>query len=30
MEHAHEQDGIWDASMDAGLDLPDRPHRDDI
>ena len=30
MEHALDQDGIWNAIKDAGLELPDRPHRDDI
>lgn len=30
MEHALDQDGIWNAVKDAGLELPDRPHRDDI
>jgi cyanuric acid amidohydrolase len=30
MEHALDQDGIWDAIRSAGLDLPERPHRDDL
>lgn len=30
MEHALDQDGIWNAIKDAGLDLPERPHRDDL
>ena len=30
MEHALDQDGIWNAVKDAGLDLPERPHRDDL
>lgn len=30
MEHALDQDGIWAAIKDAGLDLPERPHRDDL
>ncbi|MBC7310260.1 MAG: ring-opening amidohydrolase [Tetrasphaera sp.] len=30
MKHALDQDGIWDAIRDAGLDLPERPHRDDL
>lgn len=30
MDHALDADGIWDAITDAGLDLPDRPHRDDL
>lgn len=30
MHHALDADGIWDAIRDAGLELPDRPHRDDI
>ena len=30
MEHALDQDGIWNAIKDAGLELPDRPHRDDL
>ena len=30
MRDALDQDGIWAAIRDAGLDLPDRPHRDDL
>ena len=30
MRDALDQDGIWSAIRDAGLDLPDRPHRDDL
>lgn len=30
MDHALDADGIWGAITDAGLDLPDRPHRDDL
>ena len=30
MRDALDQDGIWAAIKDAGLDLPDRPHRDDL
>ncbi len=30
MQDALDQDGIWAAIRDAGLDLPDRPHRSDI
>lgn len=30
MNHALDADGIWDAIRDAGLDLPERAHRDDI
>jgi cyanuric acid amidohydrolase len=30
MKDALDQDGIWDAIKDAGLDLPDRPHWTDI
>ena len=30
MEHALDQDGVWEAIKDAGLDLPERPHRDDL
>ena len=30
MEDALDQDGIWAAIKDAGLDLPDRPHPSDI
>ena len=30
MEHALDQDGIWTAIKDAGLELPERPHRDDL
>jgi barbiturase len=30
MRDALDQDGIWAAVKDAGLDLPDRPHRDDL
>jgi cyanuric acid amidohydrolase len=30
MRNALDTDGIWDAIKDAGLELPDRPHRDDI
>jgi len=30
MKHALDQDGIWNAIRDAGLDLPERPHRDDL
>ena len=30
MQDALDQDGIWAAIRDAGLDLPDRPHRSDL
>src|SRR3954468_20133958 len=30
MRDALDQDGIWDAVRDAGLALPDRPHRSDL
>ena len=30
MQDALDQDGIWAAIKDAGLDLPDRPHRSDL
>ena len=30
MRDAIDTDGIWDAIRDAGLELPERPHRDDI
>jgi cyanuric acid amidohydrolase len=30
MHDALDQDGIWDAIRDAGLDLPERPHPSDI
>ncbi|MBK7721221.1 MAG: ring-opening amidohydrolase [Austwickia sp.] len=30
MNHALDADGIWAAIKDAGLDLPERAHRDDI
>lgn len=30
MRDAIDTDGIWDAIRNAGLDLPERPHRDDI
>ena len=30
MKDALDQDGIWDAIRDAGLKLPDRPHRSDL
>ena len=30
MKDALDQDGIWDAIKDAGLDLPERPHWTDI
>jgi ring-opening amidohydrolase-like protein len=30
MQDALDQDGIWDAIKDAGLDLPDRPHSSDL
>jgi len=30
MRDALDQDGIWAAIRDAGLDLPSRPHRDDL
>ena len=30
MQDALDADGIWDAIKDAGLDLPERPHRSDI
>ncbi|GAA4396129.1 ring-opening amidohydrolase [Brevibacterium pityocampae] len=30
MRHALDADGIWEAIADAGLDLPERPHRDDL
>jgi cyanuric acid amidohydrolase len=30
MQDALDQDGIWAAIKDAGLDLPERPHRSDI
>jgi cyanuric acid amidohydrolase len=30
MRDALDQDGIWDAIRDAGLTLPDRPHRSDL
>jgi barbiturase len=30
MRDALDQDGIWDAIRDAGLALPDRPHRSDL
>ena len=30
MKDALDQDGIWDAIRDAGLDLPDRPHTSDL
>ena len=30
MENALDQDGIWNAIKDAGLDLPERPHVSDI
>ncbi|HEX6151873.1 ring-opening amidohydrolase [Nocardioides sp.] len=30
MEDALDQDGIWNAIKDAGLDLPERPHHSDL
>lgn len=30
MKDALDRDGIWDAIRSAGLDLPDRPHTDDL
>jgi len=30
MRDALDQDGIWEAVRDAGLDLPDRPHSSDL
>jgi barbiturase len=30
MNHALDADGIWNAIRDAGVDLPERPHRDDL
>lgn len=30
MNHALDNDGIWQAIADAGLELPERPHRDDL
>jgi barbiturase len=30
MEDALDADGIWDAIRSAGLDLPERPHHDDL
>ena len=30
MRDALDQDGIWEAIRDAGLELPERPHRSDI
>lgn len=30
MEHALDADGIWAAIRGAGLELPERPHRDDL
>jgi barbiturase len=30
MQDALDQDGIWSAIRNAGLDLPDRPHPDDL
>ena len=30
MKDALDQDGIWDAIRDAGLDLPERPHPSDL
>ncbi len=30
MRDALDQDGIWEAIRDAGLDLPDRPHHTDL
>ena len=30
MRDALDQDGIWDAIRDAGLSLPERPHRSDL
>jgi cyanuric acid amidohydrolase len=30
MKDALDQDGIWEAIRDAGLDLPDRPHTSDL
>ena len=30
MRDALDQDGIWDAIRDAGLDLPERPHAQDL
>ncbi len=30
MQDAIDQDGIWDAIRDAGLELPDRPHHTDL
>ena len=30
MKDALDQDGIWDAIRDAGLDLPERPHSSDL
>src|SRR3954452_4048144 len=30
MNDALDQDGIWEAIKDAGLDLPDRPHSSDL
>lgn len=30
MADALDQDGIWNAIKDAGLDLPDRPHHSDL
>ncbi len=30
MRDALDQDGIWEAIQDAGLDLPDRPHHTDL
>src|SRR4051795_5206210 len=30
MKDALDQDGIWEAIRDAGLDLPERPHSSDL
>lgn len=30
MRDALDTDGLWEAIRDAGLELPDRPHRDDL
>ena len=30
MRDAIDQDGVWEAIRDAGLDLPDRPHHSDL
>ncbi len=30
MKDALDTDGLWEAIADAGLELPDRPHRDDL